>query len=233
MRYFYIDEAEGPNRYVLTAVAVDNASWLPLLDAFHSWLKHLEAEHHVPAGRKLSARDLVAGKRRPGCFVNSARRLTPEQGASAFRDGLRVIEDAARDLGGVQVINVCVEKDGEQDYRRLSLDRMLGRIHAWASGAGRQTLLIFNQARQRKITALYRQVLEHGENGGLVAADPTNLGPSFRNFRSDGLVLAPSLVAHALLLQEDDLGLHRAYGILHHALEAGEPARYARGTLRS
>ena len=217
MRYYYIDEAEGSTHHVLSAVGVDNVSWFPMLDAFQSWLKVLEAEHDVPAGRRLSARDLVGGR--------------GWQGAQAFKGGLRVIEDAARNLGGIRVIGVCVEQDGGKDCRRLSLDRMLGRIHA--AGAGSPTCLIFDQAREEQVNRLYRQLLEHGENSGILAGDPTNLGATFRDTRCDPLVLAANLVAHALLLQEEDLGLHRAYGILKHAGAAEEPAGYARDALRS
>ena len=52
-------------------------------------------------------------------------RLTPEQGAEIFTGGLRVIEDAARSIGGGEVVNVCLHKPDVRGYERASLDRLL------------------------------------------------------------------------------------------------------------
>ena len=87
-----------------------------------------------PAGRKGQA-----GPQRRGW------RLTPKQGAEVFRTGLRRIKDAARNIGGVEVINVCLRKADVKAYERVSLDRLLNRINTSVAAEGRHAFLIFDE----------------------------------------------------------------------------------------
>ena len=110
MRLYYIDESEGPRYYVRTALGVDAERWNALHQRVLDWRLELRERYAVPIDRELHACDLLAGRGKLAHKGNTDHRLTPEQGAEIFTGGLRVIEDAARIIGSVEVVNVCLHK---------------------------------------------------------------------------------------------------------------------------
>ena len=72
--------------------------------------------------------------------------------------GLRVIEDAARTIGGGEVVNVCLHKPDVKDYERASLDRLLNRINTSVAAANRHAFLIFDEGRDEMVTRLYSRL---------------------------------------------------------------------------
>ena len=60
----------------------------------------------------LHACDLLAGRGRLVRRGDSDRWLAPKHGAEVFTAGLRRLENAARNIGGIEIINVCLRKPG-------------------------------------------------------------------------------------------------------------------------
>ena len=105
MRIYYIDESEGPRFYVRSALGVDAERWNDLHGRILDWRTAIEADFHVPRNRELHGCDLLAGRGKLARVGNVDRRLSPEQGAEIFMNGLRIIESAARWPGVVEVVN--------------------------------------------------------------------------------------------------------------------------------
>ena len=177
--------------------------------------------------------------------------LTPEQGAEIFTGGLRVIEDAARTIGGVEVINVCLRKTDVKGYERVSLDRLLNRINSSVAAAGRHAFLIFEEGREEMVSCLYRRLRGHnpvpsryeawedGEQTKDIPIDRVIGGPAFRSSHSDYLLQMTYLIAHALLKQEEEpspgeerLGVEKTFGILDRALNRRASRRDLQGVVR-
>ena len=153
MRLYYIDESEGPRYYVRTALGVDAERWNDLSQDIHAWRIELQDRYAVPTGRELHACDLLAGRGKLAREGNADRKLTPEQGAEVFSAELHRIEDAARSIGGVEVIDVCLRKSDVRGYERVSLDRLLNRINTSVEAMGRHAFLIFDEGQRRWYTA--------------------------------------------------------------------------------
>ena len=237
MRIYYIQESEGPTRYVRSALGVDAEKWTKLSRRVLTWREALEGDFHVPAGRELHACDLLAGRGRPTRLGDAERRLTPEQGTEIFMDGLRVIEDAAHGIGGIEVVNVCLSKADCPGYERVSLDRLLNRVNTSVAADDRYALLIFDGGREEMVTRLYRRLRrrnpvpsryeawEDGERTKDIPIDRVIGDPAFRSSHSDYLLQMAGLIAHALLKQEEkpsprveSLSITQAFGILDRAL---------------
>ena len=237
MRVHYFHESENPNHYALAALGVDGPVWADLSDRFGRWRTALRVRHRLPLAREPRARDLLAGGSGWRPFANPARRLTLEQGALAFLDGLRAIEDASRSLGGIRAASVCLPKRYGQDCRRSALVTLLEQLHAPAARDGRHDCLIFDQGWKGLATRVCDQVaapdpVPHRHrapgDGAAVYTDcaaPFVGAPHFRKYGEDRLLLAANLVAHARLLQEEEptpealsLGLYRSYDVLDHAV---------------
>ena len=237
MRVYYFHESENRDHYALAALGVDAPVLPDLWDRFGRWRAALRGQHSIPLGQEPRARELLAGGRGRRPFANPARRLTLEQGAAAFLDGLRAIEDASRNLGGIQAMTACLPKRYGQDCRRAALGILLEQLHASAARDGRHDCLIFDQGWKGMATRVCDQVAAPGPvphrhqgpgDGAAVYIDcaaPFVGAPHFRKYGEDRLLLAANLVAHARLLQEGkpspeaaSLGLHRSFDILDHAL---------------
>ena len=158
MRLYYIDESEGPRYYVRSALGVDAERWNDLARRVHDWRLDLQDRYAVPTDRELHACDLLAGRGKLARFDGADHRLSPEQGAEVFLGGLRVVEDAARSIGGVEVVNVCLRKPDVKGYERVSLDRLLNRINTSVASANRHAFLIFDEGREEMIARLYRRL---------------------------------------------------------------------------
>ena len=211
MRLYYIDESEGPRRYVRSALGVDAERWNDLFRDIHDWRLELRDRYGIPLDRELHACDLLAGRGMPVRNGGSNERLTPRQGAEVFLGGLRRIEYAARSMGGVEVINVCLYKPDIKSHERVSLDRLLNRVNTSVASAGRHTFLIFDEGKERMITRAYRrlrifnpvpsryELWEEGERTRNIPVENVIAGPAFRSSNSDCLLQMADFIAHALL----------------------------------
>ena len=250
MRLYYIDESEGPRYYVRTALGVDAQRWNDLFQRVCAWRLELQDRCAVPTDRELHACDLLAGRGKLAREGRTDRRLTPEQGAEVFAAGLRLIEDAARNVG-VEVINVCLRKSDVTGYERVSLDRLLNRINTSVEAAGRHAFLIFDEGKEEMVARLYHrlrgrnpvpsryEVWEDGEPTRNIPIEKVIGGPAFRSSRSDYLLQMADLIAHALLKQEEEpsprvkrLGVAGAFGILDRALNRRASRRDPQGVVR-
>ncbi len=251
MRIYYIDESEGPTCYVRTALGVDAERWNELHARVRDWRHGLQDRYAVPADRELHACDLLAGRGKLARVGNDDRRLSPEHGAEIFMEGLRVVEDAASTMGGMETVNVCLHKPDVIGYERLSLDRLLNRINTSVAGDDRHAFLIFDEGREEMVARLYRRLrslnpipsrYEKWEDGGRTKDIPIERvigGPAFRSSHSDHLLQMADLIAHALLKQEEEpsarvkrLGIQRAFGILDRALNRRASRRDPQGVVR-
>ena len=251
MRLYYIDESEGPTRYVRSALGVGAERWNDLFEIIHRWRRELRETHGIPPDRELHACDLLAGRGLLARNGGVSERLSPTQGAEVFRDGLRRIEDAAARIGGIEIISVCLRKAEVKDYEQVSLDRLLNRINASVKAAGRHAFLIFDEGKERMITRAYRRLRifnpvpsryerwEEGERIRNIPVENVIGGPAFRSSDSDPLLQMADLVAHALLKQEEkpiprveDMGIHEAFSILDKALNRRAARRDPQGIVR-
>ena len=251
MRLYYIDESEGPTRYVRSALGVDAERWNDLFADIQKWREQLQERHAIPTYRELHACDLLAGRGMLARNGDSNERLAPSQGAEVFRDGLRRIEDAASNIGGVEVINICLRKHDVKAYEQVSLDRLLNRINASVKAAERHAFLIFDEGKEHMITRAYRRLRifnpvpskyerwEEGERTRNIPVENVIGGPTFRSSDSDHLLQMADLIAHALLKQEEDPvprvenhGIHEAFSILDKALNREASRRDLQGVVR-
>ena len=251
MRIYYIDESEGPRYYVRSALGVDAERWNGLHGRIQDWRTALAGDYSVPTSRELHACDLLAGRGKLARIDNTGRRLTPEQGAEIFMDGLRIIENAAHSLGGIEVVNVCLRKADVKGYEQVSLDRLLNRINTSVAADGRYAHLIFDEGGERMIRRLYGrlrsrnpvpsryEVWEDGETTKDIPIERIIGGPSFRSSQDDDLLQMADLIAHALLKQEEEpsqrvteLGIHLAFGILDRALNRRASRTDPQGVVR-
>ena len=251
MRIYYIDESEGPRYYVRTALGVDAERWNDLNARVRDWRIKLEQRYAVPPDRELHACDLLAGRGKLARVNNADRRLSPEHGAEIFIGGLQVVEDAAKTIGGVEVVNVCLHKPDARDHERASLDRLLNRINTSVASANRHAFLIFDEGREEMVARLYRKLRsrnpvpskyeawEDGEQTKDIPIERVIGGPAFRSSHSDNLLQMADLIAHALLKQEEEpsprvkrLGIDSAFGTLDRALNRRASRRDPQGVVR-
>ena len=251
MRIYYIDESEGPRYYVRSALGVNAERWNGLHGRIQDWRTALAGDYSVPTSRELHACDLLAGRGKLARIDNTGRRLTPEQGAEIFMDGLRIIENAAHSLGGIEVVNVCLRKADVKGYEQVSLNRLLNRINTSVAADGRYAHLIFDEGGERMIRRLYGRLrsrnpvpskYEAWEDGQATKDIPIERiigGPSFRSSQDDDLLQMADLIAHALLKQEEEpsqrvteLGIRLDFGILDRALNRRASRTDPQGVVR-
>ena len=251
MRLYYIDESEGPTCYVRSALGVDAERWNYLHGRVRDWRLELQRIYHVPIDRELHACDLLAGRGRLARIDGTDRRLSPRQGAEIFTEGLLLVENAARTIGGIEIVNVCLRKAEVMAYERASLDRLLNRINTSVTADDRHAFLIFDEGREEMVVRLYRRLRsrnpvpsryeawEDGERTRDIPIERVIGGPAFRSSHSDHLLQMADLVAHALLKQEEEplfrvkrLGIDGAFGILDRALNRRASRRDPQGVVR-
>ena len=251
MRIYYIDESEGPTRYVRSALGVDAERWNDLFADIQAWRRDLHESYGIPPDRELHACDLLAGRGMLARSGEANERLSPSQGAEIFRNGLRRIEGAAKSIGGVEVINVCLRKSAVKAYEKVSLDRLLNRINTSVAMKGRHAFLIFDEGKERMITRAYGrlrlfnpipsryEVWEGGETTRNIPVENVIGGPAFRSSDGDHLLQMADLIAHALMKQEEEpsartaeQGVHLAFGILDRALNRRASRRDPQGIVR-
>ena len=250
MRLYYID-CEGPRYYVRSALGVDGERWNALFGDIHTWRLELRERYGIPISRELHACDLLAGRGLLAKNGATSERVSVEHGAEVFLEGLHRLEDAARNIGGIEVINVCLHKPESRRYEQASLDRLLNRINTSVASADRQAFLIFDEDREEMIARLYRRLKVHnhvpsrydlwedGEKTRNIPIEHVIGGPAFRSSKGDYLLQMADFVAHALLKQEEapvprveDLGINRAFSILDVALNREASRSDIQGVVR-
>ena len=252
MRIYYINEAVGPRRHVRSALGVDAEVWNDFFRNIHEWRLELRRRHGIPSERQLRASELLNGSVELGnrsCTDSWTR--TSGEGEEIFADGLRRIEEAALAMGGIEVINVCLYKPDCQSYKRVGLDRLLNRINASAAMANRHAFLIFRPGEESLVSRTYRrlrmfnpvpsryEIWKDGRPTRNMPVENVIGGPAFRSSRSDCLLQMAHLVAHALLIQEEEpslwvprVGADHPFGILDRALNRNASGRDPQGVVR-
>ena len=251
MRIYYIDESEGPRYYVRSALGVDGERWNDFFAAVHAWRTELRERYGIPLARELHATDLLAGRGLLARNGDANERVPLDQGAEVFLEGLRRIEDAAKSMGGIEVVNVCLHKPESRRYEQASLNRLLTRINTSVASAGRHAFLIFDEGREEMISRLYRglkvrnhvpsryDAWEDGEKTRNIPIERVIGGPAFRCSKEDYLLQMADLIAHALLKQEEgpiprveEHGIDAAFSILDAALNRQASRRDPQGVVR-
>lgn len=225
--------------------------WNDLAHDIREWREGLRDRYGIPIERELHACDLLAGRGKLARMDGNDVRLAPVHGAEVFTEGLRRIEDAARTIGVVEVINVCLHKPDVRGHERVCLDRLLNRINTSVTSADRHAFLIFDEGRERMIAQLHRRlrgrnhvpsrydVWEDGEKTKNIPIESVIGGPSFRDSASDQLLQMAGLIAHALLKQEEEpsprvgrQGIAHAFGILDKTFNRRASRRDPQGVVR-
>jgi len=161
--------------------------------------------------------------------------------------GLRVVEDCAVEIGGVQVINVCLDMDDVPAHRRVALDRLFNRVNATADHDGDYAFLIFGREPDETVVRTYERLRSYNPVPVRVGAcgdgwHTRNLpidriigGPVFRDPDADNLLQVADLVAHALLWREEPLtadGLTGAFAVLDRSLNRRASRNDPQGIVR-
>ena len=154
MRIYYIDESEGPRDYVRSALGVDAERWNGLHSRIQDWPTALAGDYSAPCcGASLQpVLSMRTSLPRP---ASRSQAGAAAGGAEIFMDGLRIIENAAHSLGGVEVVNVCLRKADVKGYERVSLDRLLNRANTSVAADGRYAHLILDEGGERMVRRLY------------------------------------------------------------------------------
>ena len=249
MRLYYLDERESARYHVRSALGVDGERWNDLFRAVRTWRQDLQRLYHIPPKVELLPSDLLEPWEDPGGDRDGW--VSTGEGADIFRGGLRLLEEAARRGGGVELINVCLEKGGWGRTDEVSLGRLLTRINTSAAAADRHAFLIFDQVHEEPIRRLYRRLRVHNpipsrfetwEDGSPTRNIPLARvigGPAFRSAEDDHLLQLAGFVACALLVQEqggraagEARDVARAFSILDQVLNREASRRDRQGVVR-
>ena len=217
MRIYYVAKAEGQRHHVLTALGVDDRAWNRLHRRVRESRRHLELQCGIPADAYFRPGDLLTTAMTPAhsCSCGCHARPASPQGAEVVAQGLRVVEDFAVENGGVQVINVCLDRDDVPHCRQVALDRLFNRINATAARERGYALVIFGQEPDQSVVRAYERLRNYNPVPERVGAcgdgwhtrnipiDRIIGGPIFRSADTDCLLQVAGLVAHALLCREE------------------------------
>ncbi len=194
----------------MTTLGVGRGIWNDLFSRVREWRLELPDRYGIPTDRELHACDLLAGRGKLVRQDGTDRRLAPKRGAEVFLGGLRVVEDAARSIGCVEVVNVCFPKPDVKGYERVSLDRLLNRINSSVTAAACYGLLIFDEGREEMVDHLCRRLRSRnpgpsnceawvdGERRKDIPMKRVIGGPAFQSSHSDCLLQMADFIAHAL-----------------------------------
>ena len=244
MRLYYVDEREGESCFIRSALGVDAGAWNGFFQRVRGWRGELRERFGIPPSMELQPIALLAPGPDGGCGS-----LSPERGAAVFESGLRLIEDAARFGGGIEVINVCLPGHESGRHEEVSLGRLLTRINTSVGAASSHAFLIFDEVREEPITRLYRRLRVHnpipsryeawrdGSPTRNIPLDRVIAGPAFRSAGDDQILQLASFAAHALLLQEEpahttESDVSQAFSILNRALNREASQRDPQGVVR-
>ncbi len=250
MRLYHINEAEDSLHHVRSAVGVDAESWNNVYRMIYRWRLELADIYGISPERELSAGKLLSRLGNPATD-GEYRHLTQDEAREIFFNGLRVVEEVARTVRGLEIINVCLDRQRVSQYGQVGLNRLLNRINTSARKARRRAFLIFPRGDEGVVSRGYRRLTvfnpvpsryrlwEEGERLRNMPVEWIIGGPAFRNPESDLLLQMAGFVAHALLEQEScsstggqRLDTHRAFSLLHLALNRRASQQDARGIVR-
>ena len=213
MRIYYVMEAQGRCCHVRTALGVDARGWNRLDRRVCEWRRQLEQRYGIPADADLSLSDPI----RPvaACACGCHGQPASPRGAEVVAQGLRVVEDFAVETGGVQVINVCLDRDDVPHCRQVALDRLFNRINATAAQERGYAFVIFGQEPEDMVVRTCERLRNYntvpvrtgacgdGWHTRNIPIDRVIGGPLFRSPDADCLLQVADMVAHALLVQEE------------------------------
>ena len=215
MRLYYVHEAESRSHHVRSALGVDAEMWNEMYRRVRSWRTRLRDRFGIPSDVRLHPHELLAGRIAHGHRGRAcSRMLFPGEGAHILAEGLRVIENAAREVGGIEVINVCLYRPECRDHRQICLNRLFIRINTSAAAVNRHAFLVFPHGEEGQVSRSYSKMksfnpvpskYEPGSNGRPIRNVPIGNvidGPAFRSSASDCFLQMAHLVAHALLIRE-------------------------------
>lgn len=256
MRLYYINQAEGRRHHVRTALGINAEVWNALLWDIRQWRRELWERFGIPCNQQIRVPFLLTGRSELGRMLPLQGRFhAPEEGVAILKEGLLRLEEFARDTGGIEVINVCLQKPDVQDYRRLGIDRLFNRINRSVATAYRHAFSVFPPGEERLVRGTYRRMRVFNpvpsryylwREGGQIKDMPIEniIGdPAFRSSGDDWLLQMSRLVAYALLMQEEqadeavspwetmgDVG--NAFGVLDRALNRDASGRDLQGVVR-
>lgn len=212
MRLYYCMEADGRRHHVRTALGVDDRAWNRLQRRVREWCRRLEQHDGISGDGELPPTAMTPAH---SCGCACHGQTPSSHGGNELVQGLRVVEDFAVETGGVQAINVCLDKDDAPAYRNVSLDRLYNRVNATAAQQGGYALVTFGQEPEQMVVRAYERLRNYNPVPARVGAcgdgwHTRNLpidriigGPVFRTPDADCLLQVAGLVAHALLWREE------------------------------
>ena len=234
MRLYYCVEAQGRRNHVRTALGVEERAWNRLHRRVREWRRQLQLQRGIPANADLCSSDLLTARMiaAPSCGCACHGQPAQLRGGELVTQGLRIVEDFAVETGGVQAVNVCLDRDDVPAYRQVALDRLYNRINATAAQEGGYAYLIFGQEFDDTVDRTYERLRNHNPVPVRLGAcgdgwQTRNLpidriigGPVFRSPEADILLQVADMVAHALLRREEPVaGVDSgAFAILDRAL---------------
>ena len=248
MRIYYVMEDQGQRHHVRTALGVDARAWNRLDRRVREWRRQLEQRYGIPADVDLLLRDPI----RPvaACACGCHAQPASPRGAEVVAQGLRVVEDFAVETGGVQVINVCLDRDDVPHCRQVALDRLFNRVNATAAQERNHALTIFGQEPEDMVVRTCERLRNYnpvpvrtgacgdGWQTRNIPIDRVIAGPVFRSPATDGLLQLAGMVAHALLWREEpaaaggDDGVAQVFPILNRALNRRASRNDVQGVVR-
>ncbi len=248
MRIYYVMEAQGRRCHVHTALGVDAPVWNRLDRRVCEWRRQLEQRYGIPAAADLRPIDPI----RPvaACACGYHGQPASPRGADVVAQGLRVVEDFAVETGGVQVINVCLDRDDVPHCRQVALDRLFNRINATAAWERGYAFVIFGQEPEDMVVRTCERLRNYnpvpvrtvaagdGWHTRNIPIDRVIAGPVFRSPDADCLLQITSLIAHALLWREepgagnDGNGVAHVFPILDRALNRRASRNDVQGVVR-
>ncbi len=248
MRLYYCVEAEGRRHHVRTALGVDARAWNRLHRRVREWRRRLEQRYGISADGELRTSDLLTTAITTGhsCACACHGQPSPSHGTEVVAQGLRIVEDFAVETGGVQAVNVCLDKDDVPAYRQVALDRLYNRVNATAALERGYAFLIFGREPDDMAVRTYERLRNHnpvpvrvgacgdGRHTRNLPIDRIIGGPAFRSPDADCLLQVAGMVARALLWREEpaDGADSGAFAILDRALNRRASRSDSQGVVR-
>ena len=96
MRLYYLDESEGIDYYVRSALGIDAEVWKDVFSQIKDWRRQIKVKHNVPMHNELHAYELLHGKGLLKREAGVSKRLSIEEGLSIFCEGLTLIETISK-----------------------------------------------------------------------------------------------------------------------------------------
>lgn len=216
MRLYYLDESEGDQFYVRSAIGIDAEIWSEVFGHIKDWRKEVKRTYRIPMHKELHAYELLHAKGLLRYEKGKYSRITQDEGVNIFIQGLQLLENISGAFGSqFEVINISLKKSDFEKVDIISLEKMLNRIHSSAADVGRYVFCIFDEGKEGKITHFYRKALTHNpipsqygnwENGSRLKHIPPKRivgNPAFRKSSDDYFLQVVDFVAHALLKKDE------------------------------